>query len=474
MKVRNKKLRIGLKLNRLDGIIIGLVSFLLIFAMVLFRLYTYNVEHSQQELIQQVVTRMSENQKTQVTKYLDEKMTVLKGLTGYKQVSGMDVEEQREFLKSKSKKFGFFSFFVVDANGVGNYVDEGVLRDQSKEQFFFDIINNETFITEPYYTGIGPAITTMSVPIYKGDKKAGVLCGTLSLSSIQSIVKKYEMVLDGGCFMLNQDGKVISSNEFVKLDINSQASVYNMPDSDLSLVQEAFANKTDTSGSVTISGVEYLSHVAYLEGVNWVIVQSIPQKVIVERFMFIQFLQYVLLGLILALFACVVRIIFSWKKSDKKIYTDILTGCNSRAACLSLLESLEDQHNMRISVVYMDLNKFKFVNDTYGHDKGDKLLRIFGGVLNKVFGTVGFVGRMGGDEFIAILADVNDSEIVQYCKEVEELLWEKSKTLDFPYVISSSYGYASRNVGRDETLDEILQYADERMYANKAKKKNEK
>ena len=125
---------------------------------------------------------------------------------------------------------------------------------------------------------------------------------------------------------------------------------------------------------------------------------------------------------------------------------------------------------MRISIIYMDLNKFKYVNDTFGHDQGDRLLTIFGKTLRSVFGKVGFVGRMGGDEFVAVLSDTNDTEIEKMCKDVEEMLKEQSKTLDFPYVISSSYGYASRNVGQSETMSEIMQRADERMYKNKAAK----
>ena len=55
--------------------------------------------------------------------------------------------------------------------------------------------------------------------------------------------------------------------------------------------------------------------------------------------------------------------------------------------------------------------------------------------------------------------------------DVEAILKKQSKTLDFPYVISSSYGYASRNIGQTETMDEIMQQADEKMYKNKAAKK---
>jgi diguanylate cyclase (GGDEF)-like protein len=225
------------------------------------------------------------------------------------------------------------------------------------------------------------------------------------------------------------------------------------------------------AGDIRLQGVEYKAQLTYLEDFDWAIVQCIPVEQITKSFELFEVLQGVLIVLSGGLILCIVRIIYSWRKSDHKIYADTLTGCHSRAACVSLLENLEDQRNMRISIIYMDLNKFKYVNDTFGHNQGDKLLAIFGKVLKSVFGKIGFVGRMGGDEFIAVLCDTNDAEIEKMCTEVECILLEQSKALDFPYVISSSYGYASRNVGQPETMSEIMQQADERMYKNKAAKK---
>ena len=469
-KRRKKHLRLDFKLKRLDTFLIITVSCLLIFVLILFHFFTYSVKKSEENLISLVLERMSENQKTQFENYVDDKIEILQALVTYPEVYNMKDSDIKTFLGKKADEFGFEYFFVMKANGVGYYFDEGVYRDQKSEPFFRDIMAHEVYLTEPFYTDKGPAITTACVSIYDSmHEKVGVLCAAINLENIQTMIENSEMVLEGNCFILNEAGNYISSN--AQKDVNSESSVFDAPDSDLKLITKAFAEESDVAGNIRMEGVEYKAHLTYLSDFNWVIVQCIPISEITQRFVYIEALQWIMIILTVGLFLCIVRIIFSWKRSDKKIYTDVLTGCHSRAACLSLIESLEDQRNMRISIVYMDLNKFKFVNDTYGHEKGDKLLRIFGATLNQVFGAAGFVGRMGGDEFIAILADTNDSEINALCREVEEILWEKSKTLDFPYVISSSYGYASRNVGQSETMDEIMQYADERMYANKAAKK---
>lgn len=473
MKKRRKKhLRLDFRLKRLDTFLIITVSCLLIFVLMLFNFFTYSVKKSEEDLISLVLERMSENQKIQFENYVDEKIEVLQALVTYPEVYNMKDSDIKTFLGNKADEFGFEYFFVMKANGVGYYFDEGVYRDQSTEPFFRDIMLHDVYLTEPFYTDLGPAITTACVSIYNSmGEKVGVLCAAINLENIQVVIENSEMVLDGSCFILNEAGNYISSS--VHKDVNSESSIFDDPDADLKMITKAFVEESDVAGNIRMEGVEYKAQITYLSDFNWVIVQCIPMSEVTQRFVYIEALQWIMVILTIGLFACIVRIIFSWKRSDKKIYTDALTGCHSRAACLSLIESLEDQRNMRISIIYMDLNKFKFVNDTYGHDKGDKLLRIFGETLSEVFGSAGFVGRMGGDEFIAILADTNDSEINALCKEVEEILWKKSKDLDFPYIISSSYGYASRNVGQPETMDEIMQQADEKMYANKAAKKKE-
>ena len=470
MNNRKRRLKLDFRLNRLDSVLIVTVSCLLVFVLVIFHFYTSNVKASQENMIGIVLERMSENQRNHFESYVDEKVRVLDGFVKYSDVYEMDDVRIRSFLRGKAKYFGFEYMFLMKADGTGYYFDTGgQYKDQKDEPFYKDIMEHDVFLTQPFYTDKGPAITTVCVSIYSPNReKLGVLCGALNLDEIKSIVEESEMIMEGSCFIVNRSGNYIASN--TDLFLHSEKSIFNEEDSDLALIESVFVQKADMAGNICLKGVEYKAHLTYLEDFDWSIVQCIPTEQITKNFELFEALQGILIVLSAGLILCIVRIIYSWRKSDHKIYADALTGCHSRAACVSLLENLEDQRNMRISIIYMDLNKFKYVNDTFGHDQGDRLLTIFGKTLRSVFGKVGFVGRMGGDEFVAVLSDTNDTEIEKMCKDVEEMLKEQSKTLDFPYVISSSYGYASRNVGQSETMSEIMQQADERMYKNKAAK----
>ena len=81
---------------------------------------------------------------------------------------------------------------------------------------------------------------------------------------------------------------------------------------------------------------------------------------------------------------------------------------------------------------------------------------------------------MGGDEFIAVLLDSTEGQIQDLWTQLESRLKEKSMDLDFPYEITSSYGYATREIGGGESLDLIMQYADAKMYEYKVIQKSAK
>ena len=471
MKKKRNPLQVGLKLNIFDRCLIFIVPFLIIVVLIVSHVFTYNAKESQRDLISIVMEKMAANQKNQFESYIDDKIQILEALATFPDIYNMKEEEQSAFLSNRAEALGFHHLFIMNKNGIGYYIDENVHRNQNDDPFFFDVMQNDVFVTEPFFMNENVSIMTACVSIYDtSGEKVGVLCGAISLENIQELIQNNEMILHGESFILNRDGNFITFQEEGK----TYESIYDTPDSDLSLIKSAFRDEKDLTGVITLEGVKYQGHFTYLADYNWVIVQCIPLTEITQRFEYMTIFQGVLIFLAVALICCILRIVYCWKKSDKKIYTDSLTKGNNRAACVSMIDSLEKKQNSKIAVIYMDLNNFKPVNDTYGHEKGDELLCIFNNALEQIFGKVGFVGRMGGDEFLAILLDASEEEVMELCQQVESILREQSKTLDISYVISSSYGFYIREKGDKTSLMEVMQKADERMYEYKIEHKKEK
>ncbi|MEM0966733.1 MAG: diguanylate cyclase [Verrucomicrobiota bacterium] len=122
---------------------------------------------------------------------------------------------------------------------------------------------------------------------------------------------------------------------------------------------------------------------------------------------------------------------------------------------------------------FFDLDRFKEVNDTFGHEQGDEALRSFSDLLKTVFDRDDLVARVGGDEFVAFVADSASRNPEEILKEFETALSRFNAEGKFSFAIQSSYGYRTVVYGEKITLDQALCEADSRLYEQKKMKKKE-
>lgn len=147
-------------------------------------------------------------------------------------------------------------------------------------------------------------------------------------------------------------------------------------------------------------------------------------------------------------------------------YKDALTGIRNRAWCEKRMQEYETQ-SKPITIINMDMNHFKNVNDSLGHAAGDELLIRFAELLCSIFKETDCVGRMGGDEFIVIMDYVEDNVVEAYMNRLICKIEQENQKNNYPYQISVSYGYASNRTGQLETPWKIYERADHRMYKYK-------
>lgn len=151
-------------------------------------------------------------------------------------------------------------------------------------------------------------------------------------------------------------------------------------------------------------------------------------------------------------------------------YTDVLTKVANRRKCEEMMECMEKESSC-YSLISLDLNNLKHINDSQGHAAGDYLIQTFASVLDSVYGSRGTVGRMGGDEFLVILPDVTEKEQQPL---IDELLTKINQmNLENPDLhLSTAYGFCAKTENPDQNVYEIYHEADARMYANKLKSGN--
>lgn len=158
------------------------------------------------------------------------------------------------------------------------------------------------------------------------------------------------------------------------------------------------------------------------------------------------------------------------EKLYEMAYQDALTNLKNRAWCEKIMQEYEDSHNP-VSIINIDLNYFKHVNDTYGHAKGDELLINFAEILKEAFPYPACVGRMGGDEFIVILDYETEEELEAKIQNLKKVVTEWNQKSAEDKQISFAFGYASNENDKTLSVWKVYETADHKMYEYKQKYK---
>jgi len=149
-------------------------------------------------------------------------------------------------------------------------------------------------------------------------------------------------------------------------------------------------------------------------------------------------------------------------------FHDKLTGLYNRAFFEEELKRLDTQRQLPISIVMGDLNGLKLVNDAFGHEEGDKLLKSVAEILKKSCRKEDIIARWGGDEFVIIFPKTPRDVVERICERIKENCEKYNQEIDkkHPIPLSIALGHATKEE-KDEKMLEVLKRAEDRMYRNK-------
>lgn len=156
-------------------------------------------------------------------------------------------------------------------------------------------------------------------------------------------------------------------------------------------------------------------------------------------------------------------------------YYDSVTGLPNRVMLSEVIsQSIQnaDNNNSKFAMIFMDLDNFKFVNDSYGHPVGDNLLVEVGNRLSEISDDKTMSFRLGGDEFIVLIENISDKD------EVQQLLKYLDKILASPVIVEGNMFHVAHSSGivlypeNGHDFNELLKNADTAMYKSKGAGKN--
>jgi len=173
-----------------------------------------------------------------------------------------------------------------------------------------------------------------------------------------------------------------------------------------------------------------------------------------------------------------------WSEKSVAHHRDQLTGLYNKDYFKRYVDAYDLKSNPPLTVVYVDLDSFKAINDTFGHQVGDHCLSSAAQVLKKSFreeDSSDIVARVGGDEFVVLaLSPSNKKDLASFYKTINDRLKNNllayNQSLDNSNLpkITFSVGFASTDPTRDRTLCDTINRADESMYQQKSEGKTKK
>ena len=156
--------------------------------------------------------------------------------------------------------------------------------------------------------------------------------------------------------------------------------------------------------------------------------------------------------------------------------TDEMTQIYNRRGFYEAAQNIIDKYTAlgkKGLVIYGDMDGLKSINDTFGHDAGDRAIKAEAEILKEIFRSTDIVGRLGGDEFAIVAPEMTKKDFIQIKKRLTEKCKEYNDKEVDPFVLSISIGFSQFDA-EDAKLEKLLDLADQSLYIEKRAKKEKK
>ncbi len=178
--------------------------------------------------------------------------------------------------------------------------------------------------------------------------------------------------------------------------------------------------------------------------------------------------QFCFYGITLSWLSVGIALIFVQMQAyARSVYTDELSGLFNRRYLMGVLAKHDAASDEPMYGIMLDVNDFKYINDTFGHSVGDQAICTIGDVLFRVLPEDGIAIRYAGDEFIALLPGADEQLVRATIRDIEAMLEQQNGSGEQVFTLNMAMGYAKFE--KSDTSETFLHRMDEEMYAEKRK-----
>ncbi|OKP90422.1 sensor domain-containing diguanylate cyclase [Paenibacillus sp. P32E] len=438
------------------------------------------------------------------------------------QINEVQPEQVDDYLELMRKSSTYFnSILLVGADGVirnASPATLGMAGKSIKSPWAVEALRLRLpYLSEPFTTAsTGRMIVFMSEPMYDRDKHyLGQLGGTIYLqdSNILSMIFGNDNEIDSSgsyYYIVSADGHLLFHPDKERLNEDISKS---------EIVQELMKGHSGQREAVNVRGIPMLAGYSSVPANGWGVAVVSPVSKIQDElwghirktlaYTLIPFVIMLLLALVIAhqlakpfvmladlmnkvgkektelpvlkphwnreadLLTKAVAIAWSdiQKQTDQltqEAMTDLLTGlANRRSLDITMNQWIAAQFSF--SVIVLDVDKFKFVNDTYGHLAGDEVLKQVAGILKASIRPGDVCCRYGGEEFVVLLPRTKAADAYIVAERIRKTL--EASEVPLAMKVTSSQGIA-HYPSHGDSLEELLEQADRAMYSAKGQGRN--
>lgn len=290
------------------------------------------------------------------------------------------------------------------------------------------------------------------------------------------------LILLTNCFVTGTDSKKLKIGLYIPLIFSIVLVIINFFNRILFKVPEG---GTPIFQKYYYAGL-YMALIYIIVGI-YIIIKNRKSMNKVEMIIFISFFIMPVIGLFLQVALTKTFVVWAFVSGtimmvyifmQKKIsQQDYLTNLWTRSTFDLYLDNHFDTENKMknakndITMIYLDLDEFKEINDIYGHSKGDKALQLFAKALKTAFNDNAIITRYGGDEFIVLYNNVSNLNIENEIEQLKNEVTKRNKENKEKWQVKFSYSYGKYNSSEYGSPGQFIRYLDEKMYEQKGNKK---
>ncbi len=390
-----------------------------------------------------------------------------------------DSEQVVKYLDTIQNKYQMFATFLVSEKTQNYYSSEGLLekvkKDNQNNDWYFAFKNkteiNEINIDKNEHMGSSLVMFINHKIFDKDFHMIGATGVGMKTSYINDMLKQFRLKYSFNVYFVNDEGEVIIS----ELDSNTINNINDVPE--LSDIKADIISKGSQLFEYTRGNETVLLNRKYIPELDlYLLVEAKMNNFtneVKETFYFNLIISLLLTIVITMIVLVYVRNIHG--KLNLLADNDPLTGLANRRFFNRSLEHtllLKKRNKTNLSVLFLDLDNFKTINDTKGHDVGDKVLKRIAKILNITIRETDFISRWGGEEFIVLLLDSDVdgaiSSAESLCKAIEQ---DKSLVKLVGHKVTASLGITE--VQDNDDIDAIFKRVDMALYKAKATGKNQ-